>query len=119
MPRHDFICSKDGCPHFEQDVILVGVDPAKWTVPQHCGQPMEISYINLDVPMHNFEAFTTRNIHPDGKELPVRNRGDLAFYAREYGVRHFNDPDLVAVGGEIRKKSPGAPSSFMDMGRRR
>lgn len=119
MPRHDFVCAKDGCPHFEQDVVLIGIDENKWEIPQHCDLPMAISYVNLDIPVSTFEAFTTRNIHPDGKELPVRNRGDLAFYAREYGVRHVPDPDLVAVGGEIRKRSPGPPSSFVDMGRRR
>lgn len=119
MPRHDFVCANDSCSHFEQDVVVVGIDDSKWEIPEHCGKPMAISYINLDVPVKVFEAFTTRNIHPDGKELPVRNRGDLAFYAREYGVRHVDDPELEAVGGEIRKKGPRAPSLFMDMGSRR
>lgn len=116
MPRHDFVCYSETCTHFESDVVLVGIDESKWEIPQHCGKPMEISYVCLDIPMHNFEAFTTRNIHPDGKELPVRNRGDLAFYAREYGVRHVNDPNLVAVGSEFRRKEKDAPSAFVDMG---
>lgn len=119
MPRHDFVCSNDACSHFEQDVFLAGIDDTKWEVPAHCGKPMAISYQDLNIPISVFEAFTTRNIHPDGKELPVRNRGDLAFYAREFGVRHVNDPDLEAVGSEIRKKRKGAPSMFMDMGSKR
>lgn len=119
MPRHDFVCANDTCDHYLQDVLLVGIDDKKWEIPQHCGKPMEISYMSLDIPVHEFQAFTTRNIHPDGKELPVRNRGDLAFYAREFGVRHVDDPDLVAVGSEIRKKSSWNPSSFVDMGARR
>ncbi len=119
MPRHDLICAKDDCNHVQPDVIFVGIDESQWKMPKHCGVPMEICYQNLDVPMHNFESFTTRNIHPDAKPITIRNRDDLAFVAREYGVRHVNDPNLVAVGNEIRRKGPDAPSTFMDMGRRR
>lgn len=119
MPRHDFVCVKDGCLHYEKDVVLIGTDDTKWEIPKHCRKPMEISYINLDVPISIFEAFDTRNIHPDAKRIHIGSRGDLAWAAREYGVRHVDDPNLVAEGGEIRRKGPSAPSAFVDMGSRR
>lgn len=118
MIRHDFQCSVESCPHVELDVTVSASD---WdaTVPQHCGRPMEISYQKLDVAIKVFEAFETRNVSPDGRLMRIASKGDLEFAAREYGCRHdYDDPELVAEGGEIRKRGPRAPLVFLDMGRR-
>lgn len=117
MVFHDFMCAIDECPKVEMNVLVSTSDEATW--PQCCGQTMEISYQKSDIGISNFVAFETRNIHPDGKPLKVRNKGDLLRYAREYGVRHCDDPDLVAEGTEIRRRGPRAPLVFMDMGGKR
>lgn len=117
MVRHDFLCRNEACSHVELDVI-VSISDWDDTVPKHCGQPMEISYQKLEVPVHVFEAFTTRNIDPDGKPMRIASKGDLEFAAREFGVRHdYDDPDLVAEGGEIRKRGHRATGAFVDFGR--
>jgi hypothetical protein len=79
---------------------------------------MQMSYKNLVQSVQEFVPFTTRNIHPDGKELLVRNKGDLQRYYKEYGVVHYDDPNLVAQGGEIVRKTPKMGKVF-DMGHRR
>lgn len=114
MVRHDFVC--ETCRYIERDQMMPS-DPAQWVPPMHCGAPMDW-FPNAELPVQVFEAFSTRNIRPDGEPMMIRGKDDLAFAAREYGVRHYNDPDVVAVGGEIRKKSRGA-GVMIDMGRRR
>jgi hypothetical protein len=73
----------------------------------------------LKISVQVFEAFTTRNIDPDGKPIHIGSKGDLEWAAREYGVRRdYDDPDLEATGTEIRKKTPKMGKVF-DMGSRR
>lgn len=73
----------------------------------------------LKISVKVFEAFETRHVRPDGQPMKIASKGDLEFIAREYGVRHdYDDPDLEAVGGEIRKKTPKIGKVF-DMGGRR
>ena len=111
--RHDFICN---CGHLLENVLVQ--DPDR-DAPKHCGRSMEISYQKLELATSVFTPFVTRNIHPDGQPLLVRNRGDLQTYYRQYGVVHVDDPNLVAEGSEIRRKAPKMPSTFIDLGRRR
>lgn len=116
MPRRDYICSE--CEHMEKDVVFSSAVGAEASAPLHCGKRMDVDWRDLPLSTAEFEPFVTRNIHPDGKPLLVRNQGDLLRYAQEYGVRHVPDPDLVAVGNEIRRKSSWNPSAFVDMGKR-
>lgn len=118
MPaRHDFICNQ--CSEVVPDIICPMSDPES-AAPDHCGEKMSIYWQALEIGVSTFEPFVTRNIHPDGKPLLVRNTGDLKRYYKEYGVIHVPDPDLVAVGSEIRKKEKWnvKASSFVDMGRK-
>lgn len=116
MIKHDMVCAKDGCGFLESDVAFINGEPDNPRV--HCEQPMEISWVNLDVGIAVFQPFVTRNIHPQGKPLTVRNTGDMKRFSREFGVVRVDDPDLVADGTEIRRKSSWHPSAFMDMGKR-
>jgi hypothetical protein len=118
MIRHDYRCDNDECGHIERDV-LVPSDPKQRVRPVHCGRPMyEYFGENLAQSVQEFVPFTTRNIHPDGKELLVRNKGDLQRYYREYGVVHVDDPGLVAEGNQIVRKGARMGTVF-DMGGRR
>lgn len=117
MARHDFVCSNAKCDHIQMDAICSGADES--TYPRHCGKPMEINWMSLPNSVQAFEPFTTRNIHPDGKPLLVRNKGDLQRYYKQYGVVHYDDPNLVAEGNEIRRKGSWNPSAFIDMGGKR
>ena len=113
--RHDLICSVGECEYFILDE-LVDVDSPE-SFPRHCDRPMEIWFNNLRPGIAEFTPFVTKNIHPDGKPLLVRNRGDLQRYYKEYGVVHVDDPELVAIGNEIRK-APKSIGKVFDMGGR-
>lgn len=115
MVRHDLICNASDCEAVILDQAVDINDPASF--PQHCGQPMVVWWNNLRPGISDFEAFETRNIHPDGKLLKVRNKGDLQRYYKEFGVVHYDDPDLVAVGNEIRRR-PKSIGKVFDMGGR-
>lgn len=117
MPaRHDFVCQNDSCDYRVRDVICP-MDKPESAAPVHCGKSMVIDWMQLPIAAQVFEPFVTRNIHPDGKPLLVRNKGDLQRYYQQYGVIHVDDPDLVAEGGEIRKKGSRIGKVF-DMGGR-
>jgi hypothetical protein len=116
MVKLDFICNRDGCEHIERDVLSTNGKPV--TPLEHCGQPMTVYWMTLPQSVQEFTPFTTRNIHPDGKPLLVRNKGDLQRYYREYGVVHYDDPNLVAQGNEIVRRGKWNPSAFVDMGRK-
>lgn len=99
----DFICAKDGCEYVEVNVPSTDGNPLEKL--EHCGLPMTVSWNTLRPGTVDFEAFTTKNIHPHGEPITIRGKGDLAWAAREFGVRNdYNDPDLVAEGTEIRRK---------------
>lgn len=115
LARHDFQCEK--CGHREVDFVCNGVDES--TYPKHCGSMMVLDWMQLPQSAQIFESFVTRHIDPEGKPIKISSKGDLEWAAREYGVRRdYDDPDLVAVGNEIRKKTPTIGKVF-DMGGRR
>jgi len=114
--RHDFCCQV--CEERVPDVVCSTGD-VDASAPTHCGKPMVIDWMVLAHSVQEFSAFVTRNIHPEGKPLLVRNRGDLQRYYQQYGVVHMDDPNLVAEGGEIVRKNKWKPSAFIDMGGRR
>lgn len=114
----DFICDHDKCGHVMVDILCTDGKPVG-DHPVHCGKPMVIDWMTLPQSVQEFESFTTRNIHPDGKPLLVRNNGDLQRYYREYGVVHVPDPDLVAEGNQLVRRGAKMPSTFVDMGSRR
>ena len=65
MVTYDVICAKDGCEHV---VLEVGFSNGKPIDPiEHCGLPMDIWWNSVDFGTSEFQSFTTRNIHPDGK----------------------------------------------------
>jgi hypothetical protein len=107
----DFRCNNDNCNHRQENVLSSGGEPVG-EHPMHCGERMVIDWMTLPQSAQEFVAFDTRNITPDGKSVHVGSRGDLAFYAREYGVRHVDDPDLVAEGDQIVRKSRGVGKVF-------
>lgn len=115
--QYDFVCAKDGCNHIELNVLCAsGAIPIQPL--EHCGQPMEICWNTILPGVEVFDAFVTRNIHPDGQPITIRGKGDYEFVAREYGVRHdYDDPGLEAHGSEVRKKTPKIGTVF-DLGRR-
>lgn len=115
MARLDFICDNEACGHIVQDVITKNGEPLAPL--KHCGKPMVVQWMTLPQSAQVFEAFTTRNIHPDGKPLKVRNKGDLQRYYQQYGVVHVDDPSLVAEGSEIRRKGAKIGKVF-DFGKR-
>lgn len=117
MVKLDFICDKDACGAIQRDVLCTAGEPI--VQPMHCGVPMAVHWMTLPQSVQEFEAFTTRNIHPDGKPLLVRNKGDLQRYYREYGVVHVPDPDLVAEGDKLVRRGARMPTTFIDMGSRR
>ena len=107
----DFICAKDGRDWVATNVPSTDGQPAEPL--EHCGLPMTVSWNALRPGVVDFEAFETRNIRPDGQPVRIRGKGDLAWAAREFGVRHdYDDPDLVAEGGEIRRKSQPRGRTF-------
>lgn len=116
MVKLDFICNKDGCSAIVQNVLCTNGKPIG-EHPAHCGEPMAIDWMKLPQGVQEFIPFTTRNIHPDGKPLLVRNKGDLLRYRREYGVVHVDDPGLVAEGNQIVRKGAKIGKVF-DFGKR-
>lgn len=113
----DFICSKDECDHLVLNVLCTDGKPVA-EHPQHCGTPMSVHWMTLPQSVQEFVAFDTRNIRPDGQSVHIGSKGDLEFAAREYGVRHMDDPELVAEGDQIVRKSSKIGKVF-DMGGRR
>lgn len=105
MPIWDFVC--DACGHIEKDVVGVGCENGSDSVrPDHCGQPMDTYYGNVSFSARVFEPFKTRNLHPDGEEVEVKNSDDLRRYQREFGVRLVDDPDLKSYNG-VMVNDPG------------
>lgn len=103
MPLWNFECEK--CGKRELDVAGAKCD-SKVYAPTCCGEKMfnDISAARTFVSV--FESYTTTNIHPDGKELHVRNSGDLKRFETEFGVKRVDDPGLKSHGGEfVRDRS--------------
>lgn len=114
MPRFDFTC--ESCGSRAIDVVCDGTKEE--TYPDHCGQRMALAWDSLPISAQIFEAVVTKHIRPDGQPMRIASKGDLEFISREWGVRRdYDDPDLVASGNEIRKKTPSIGKVF-DMGRR-